>query len=145
MTQHQIELIRKSWALVTPMAYEAGNLFYQKLFTAAPGIRHLFKPDISTQANKLMQVLGYVVTKLNHMEELLPEVQKLGRRHNGYGAEPAHYEVVGQCLIATLKEGLGQHWNPEIQDAWITAYTTLKNVMIVAQQEAIEVPLLQAS
>lgn len=133
MTHHQIDLIRQSWAMVKPIAEAAGVLFYQKLFAAAPGIRHLFKQDINPQANKLMQVLGYIVSKLDKMDELIPEVQQLGVRHNGYGAEPAHYELVGQCLMDALREGLGPHWNPEVQDAWVTAYNTLKSTMIVAQ------------
>jgi hemoglobin-like flavoprotein len=140
VTHQQIELIRQSWSMVMPMAEQAGLLFYEKLFTAAPGIRHMFKPDINPQANKLIQVLGYVVSKLNKMDELLPEVKKLGERHNAYGAQPAHYEVVGQCLIATLKDGLGENWTPEIQDAWLTAFNAIKNVMIVAQEEASAVP-----
>ena len=135
MTQNQINLVQQSWTHVLPIAKNAGLLFYTKLFEAAPGLRHLFKEDISGQANKLVTILGYVVSKLNHMNELLPAVKQLGVRHNGYGAEPFHYEVVGQCLIATLKEGIGDEWTPEIQDAWITAYNTLKNVMIVAQAE----------
>lgn len=135
MTQQQVNLVQQSWGQVLPIAKQAGLLFYSKLFEAAPGVRPLFKPDISEQANKLVTILGYVVSKLNRMEELLPEVQKLGARHNSYGAEAAHYEVVGQCLIATLKEGLGDAWTPEVQNAWITAYNTLKNVMIVAQEE----------
>lgn len=135
MTKEQIQLVQESWSKVLPIAKQAGLLFYQNLFEAAPGIRHLFKPDISEQANKLVTILGYVVSKLSHMEELLPQVQQLGERHNSYGTEPAHYEVVGQCLILTLKQGLGAEWTPEIQNAWITAYNTLKNVMIIAQAE----------
>ena len=133
MTQQQIILVQQSWAGVLPVAKQAGLMFYSKLFEAAPGVRHLFKPDISEQANKLVTILGYIVSKLDHMEALLPEVKKLGERHNAYGAEPFHYEVVGQCLLATLKEGLGTQWTVEVQDAWITAYSTLKNVMIIAQ------------
>jgi nitric oxide dioxygenase len=143
MTIEQVTFIRQSWKRILPIAETAGNLFYQKLFTAAPAIRHLFKPDISAQANKLMQVLGYVVTKLDRMEELLPEVQKLAARHNQYGAEPAHYEVVGECLVATLKDGLGVYWNAEVQDAWVTAFNAIKNVMIVAQDEAGKKEILQ--
>ena len=135
MTQEQINLVQQSWKKIFPVAKQAGLIFYDKLFEAAPGIRHLFKPDITEQANKLVTILGYVVTKLNHLEELLPEVKKLGVRHNSYGTEPFHYEVVGQCLIATLKQGLNSEWTAEVQDAWITAYNTLKNVMIVAQAE----------
>ncbi|HEY0679939.1 MAG TPA: globin family protein [Chitinophagaceae bacterium] len=136
MTQQQINHVQQSWKKVLPIARQAGLIFYDKLFDHAPGVRHLFKQDISEQANKLVTILGYVVSKLNHMEELLPEVQKLGVRHNAYGTEPSHYEAVGHCLIATLREGLGNEWTPEVQDAWITAYNTLKNVMIVAQAES---------
>src|SRR5215212_7818306 len=110
MTQQQVKLVQQSWSQVLPIAKQAGLLFYAKLFEMAPGVRHLFKPDISDQANKLVTILGYVVGKLNRMEELLPEVQKLGIRHNKYGAEPMHYEIVGQCLVATLKEGVGAAW-----------------------------------
>jgi hemoglobin-like flavoprotein len=141
MTHQQIKLVQESWSQVLPIAKQAGLIFYDKLFIAAPGIRHLFKPDISEQANKLVTILGYVVSKLNKMEELLPEVRRLGERHNQYGAEPAHYEVVGQCLVATLKEGLGSSWNADVQDAWITAYNTLKSVMIIAQEEQQQAPV----
>jgi hemoglobin-like flavoprotein len=140
MTNNQITLIRKSWDQVKPIAADAGVLFYNKLFAAAPGIRHLFKPDINPQANKLMQVLGYIVSRLDRMDELVPEVQQLGIRHNDYGAEPAHYELVGHCLLATLRDGLGVHWNAETQDAWTTAFNTLKNIMIVAQESARATP-----
>jgi methyl-accepting chemotaxis protein len=135
MTQQQVQLVQQSWSRVLPIAQDAGLLFYAKLFEAAPGVRPLFKQDITEQANKLVTILGYVVSKLNRLDELLPDVQKLGIRHNAYGTEPAHYEMVGQCLVATLAEGLGDAWTPEVKDAWITAYNTLKNVMIVAQEE----------
>lgn len=137
MTQEQISLVQQSWKNVLPTAKEAGLLFYQKLFAAAPQVRPLFQNDIGPQANKLVTVLGYVVTKLNRMDELLPEVQQLGRRHNAYGTLPVHYEVVGQCLMETLRECLAEGWTPEVQNAWITAYNTLKNVMIVAQAEEV--------
>lgn len=135
MTHHQIQLVQESWDKVKPIASIAGHLFYEKLFTAAPQVRHLFKADISTQADKLVHMLGYIVAKLSRLEELLPEVRRLAMNHNKYGAQPAHYEVVGECLIATLRDGLNGHWNPELEDAWMVAYATLKNVMITAQDE----------
>ncbi len=138
MTNQQIELIQQSWQQVTPIAKQAGQLFYQRLFIAAPGIRHLFKEDNDEQANKLIMMLGYVVSKLNHLEELTTAVQQLGARHNKYGALPEHYDLVGQCLVATLKDGLGDKWNEELQDAWITAFTLLKTTMMEAQQVHVE-------
>ena len=135
MIKQQIELIQQSWIHIKDEADQAGLLFYKKLFEAAPGIRHLFQPDISGQANKLMVILDYVVTHLDNLEKLVPEVRKLGDRHNSYGAQSVHYELVGQSLVSTLKEQYGEKWTAELQDAWVTAYHTLKNIMIVAQDE----------
>ena len=136
MTEQQIKLVQDSWQMVKPVAKEATVIFYDKLFNAAPGIRHLFKKDISEQASKLAMVLGFVVGKLHRIEDIIDDVKKLGASHNQYGAKPEHYEVVGNCLIATLKEGLGRNWNNELETAWVTAYTLLKNAMIEAQHEA---------
>jgi hemoglobin-like flavoprotein len=134
MTQQQVYLVQQSWEWVKPISKEAGFLFYEKLFTKAPGIRHLFKADITEQANKLVVMLGYVVVKLHRMEDIVSDVQQLAVRHNQYGAKPEHYDVVGECLIETLHEGLGAKWSSELQEAWLTAFTILKNVMIEAQQ-----------
>lgn len=134
MTDKQIQLVRQSWEWVKPMARQAGLNFYENLFEAAPGIRHLFKTDISEQAGKLITILGYVVAKLDRLDLILSDVEKLGERHNGYGARPEHYEVVGQCLIRTLSEGLGDKWTEEIEEAWLLAFSTVKTAMISAQQ-----------
>jgi hemoglobin-like flavoprotein len=135
MTQQQVYLVQQSWEWVKPIAKEAGLLFYEKLFVKAPGIRHLFKADITEQANKLVVMLGYVVVKLHRIEDIVSDVQQLGARHNQYGAKPEHYDVVGQCLIETLRDGLGSKWNNELEQAWLTAFTILKTVMIEAQQK----------
>ena len=62
----------------------------------------------------------------------MPVAQKLAERHVGYGAQPAHYAVVGQALIDTLDKGLGAEFTPETRAAWETAYGTLSAVMIEA-------------
>ena len=32
-----------------------------------------------------------------------------------YGVLPAHYDVVGQALLATLEGGLGAEWNDQVR------------------------------
>jgi hemoglobin-like flavoprotein len=137
MTERQVQLVQQSWQLIKPVGKQAGLIFYEKLFAAAPGIRHLFKEDISSQADKLTVMLGYVVQKLDRLEDIIGEVQQLGARHNQYGALPEHYDVVGNCLIATLKAALKDQWNDELQKAWGTAFTILKTAMVAAQKTAV--------
>jgi hemoglobin-like flavoprotein len=137
MRADQISLVQQSWQWVKPVAKQAGLNFYEKLLEAAPGVRHLFKENYEEQSHKLMTMLGYVVANLKN-PALMHDIIQLGKRHNAYGAQPAHYDVVGQCLIATLEEGLSEHWSEELQDAWVAAFTLVKDAMITAQESAIE-------
>jgi nitric oxide dioxygenase len=136
MRADQISLVQESWQWVKPVAKQAGINFYEKLFEAAPGIRHLFKENYQEQADKLMVTLSYVVNKLQKPADIMGDIDKLGKSHAKYGAQPEHYAVVGQCLIATLREGLGEKWNEPLQDAWIAAFTLIKDAMIAAQESA---------
>ena len=43
--------------------------------------------------------------------------QDLGKRHVKYGVQPAHYDVVGQALLATLESGLGAEWTEQASQA----------------------------
>jgi hemoglobin-like flavoprotein len=135
MTLHQIQLVQSSWNKVKPLGAAAGELFYTKLFEAAPSVRHLFNHNIKPQADKLVYMLSYIVAKLDRLDTLTDDIRKLAARHADYGAEPAHYEVVGQCLIATLQDALPDVWDEELQQAWVTAYTILADAMIGAQQQ----------
>ena len=133
MNSRQIELVQQSWEQVKPIVKEAGQLFYNHLFTAAPQVRHLFKEDISEQSAKLMRMLTYIVSMLKRLDDIAPDIERLAAAHNNYGARPEYYNVVCECLIRTLKDGLGDAWNTELENAWLAVYTTLKDAMINAQ------------
>jgi nitric oxide dioxygenase len=133
MDDTQITLVQESWAKVEPIAPTAATLFYDRLFSVAPGVRPLFPEDMTQQKLKLMEMLGVVVHGLDDLDAIVPAAQALGRRHGEYGAEPAHYDVVGECLLWTLGQGLGEDFTPEVQEAWTAAYGVLSSVMIEAQ------------
>jgi hemoglobin-like flavoprotein len=133
MNAQQIQLVKESWGFVISKSEEAGNLFYSRLFEVAPGVRHLFKGEIKEQSRKLMSMVTYVVAKLDKLDTIVDEIKSLAGRHNKYGAEPAHYAVVGECLIYTLKTGLGSRWNDETEKAWVAVYGVLSNAMIQGQ------------
>ena len=136
MTEKQIQLVKESWKHVAPISDVAADLFYNRLFEVAPGVRPLFKGDVREQGRKLMGMLSMIVNKLDSLETLLDEIKSLAQRHNKYGAHPAHYQVVGECLIWTLEKGLGEKWNKETEESWIGAYTILSGAMISNQKSA---------
>jgi len=133
MRKHQIELIQSSWQTIQPMAQQAGENFYKKLFASEPLVRHLFKNDLKEQACKMTAMLGYIINNLEREELITREIHKLGSRHNGYGAQPEHYAVVGECLLAAMAEGLGNAWTTELKEAWQAMLNWLFEEMIRGQ------------
>ena len=133
MTPTEIALIRDSWAAVEPIADTAAGLFYDRLFELDPAIERLFRrTDMAGQRKILMQTLTVVVKSLDKLDQIVPAIQALGRRHAGYGVRETHYATVGEALLWTLEQGLGEAFTPDVQAAWTTAYGTLATVMIEA-------------
>jgi nitric oxide dioxygenase len=133
MTPTDIDLIRASWSGVEPIADTAAGLFYGRLFELDPAIERLFRrTDMAAQRKILMQTLTVVVKSLDRLDQIVPAVQALGRRHAGYGVREAHYATVGAALLWTLEQGLGEAFTPPVRDAWATAYGILASVMIEA-------------
>lgn len=133
MTPGQIAQVESSFRLIAPIAEPAAAIFYAKLFELDPNLRQLFAgTDLAAQGKKLMAAIGFVVAHLRRPDALLPAVQDLGRRHAGYGVQPAHYAVVGAALLATLQEGLGEAFTPEMGEAWAAACALLSSIMIAA-------------
>jgi nitric oxide dioxygenase len=130
MTPDQIKLVQDSFAKVAPISGQAAELFYGRLFEIAPQVRAMFPDDMTEQRKKLMATLAIVVQGLNNLDTILPAASALAKSHVSYGAEAAHYPVVGQALLWTLEQGLGPSWTPEVAAAWTGAYTTLSGFMI---------------
>jgi hemoglobin-like flavoprotein len=129
MTPEQIQLVQTSFAAVAPIAEQAGIMFYDRLFTIDPALRPLFKGDVAEQSRVLMKMIAVAVGGLDKLDTIVPAVQALGARHAGYGVTPTHYDTVATALLWTLGQGLGDAFTPEVEAAWVAAYTLLATTM----------------
>lgn len=137
MTPQQTALVQSTWSKVVPIQDQVARLFYDKLFEMDPSLRPLFKGDMVEQGRKLMAMINTAINGLSRLNEIVPAVQALGRRHVGYGVKEAHYETVGAALLWTLEQGLGPSFTPEVRQAWATAYGLLAGVMKEAAATAV--------
>jgi hemoglobin-like flavoprotein len=147
MDRHQKQLVQDSWTQVEPIADTAATLFYDRLFTLDPSLRAMFpSTDLGEQKRKLMQTLTVAVRGLDRLDQLVPALEALGRRHVGYQVRDAHYETVGQALLWTLEQGLGAAFTDEVRAAWAETYYIVASVMQRAAREASAAsPVLQAA
>jgi hemoglobin-like flavoprotein len=124
-----VDELRRSWERVVPMADEAAQLFYARLFELNPSLRLLFHTDPAIQRQKLMDALALVVTCADRPNELLPMLSALGERHAGYGVHVEHYAIAREALLWTLDQGLGLLPTREAREAWVSTYTFVATAM----------------
>ena len=136
MTPEQIVLVQRSWRQVLPIADTAAEMFYTKLFSMDPALKPLFNGDMKTQGRKLMAMIGTAVNGLGKLDNLVPAVQDLGRRHVKYGVKDAYYDTVAGALLWTLEQGLGDGFTPDVKSAWVTVYGVLATTMKDAAAKA---------
>ncbi|MFC0117652.1 globin family protein [Pseudoalteromonas xiamenensis] len=129
ITPRQKLLVQESFKLVEPIAEQAAGLFYQTLFTYDPSLKPLFKSDLKSQGKKLMMTLKVAVKGLDDLDALVPVLQQLAARHVDYGVKASHFTPVGNALLYTLKQGLGEKWNPELRQAWVDTFRVVATVM----------------
>ena len=131
MNTTTIALVQQTWRQTEDLGPQVGTLFYANLFQADPRLKPLFKGDLSQQGEKLVQMIGAAVSKLDDLDTLMPILANLGRRHADYGVQEAHYQSVGSALLQTLAQGLGKDFTPPVRQAWTEVYGVIAGVMKV--------------
>ncbi len=140
ITEHQITLVQSSFAHVLPIAETAGLLFYERVFTLAPGTRSLFDDDIRPQAKRTMAAVKTAVDGLGNLDIVGPFLVRLGSRHARYGVRHEHFDVVGTALLWTLEQGLGERFTPAVRDAWVAAWDVIAGAMRTGMRRAATTP-----
>jgi hemoglobin-like flavoprotein len=136
MSPEQVERVRSSFASLLPSAEAAGMLFYERLFALDPALRPLFKGDMAEQSRSLMRMIAVAVNGLDRLDAIVPALKALGLRHAGYGVVDAHYETVGEALLWTLEQRLGESFTPDMAEAWSAAYGLLAQAMQSGPRDA---------
>jgi len=131
MTKEQIALVKKTWKVVMCIdAQIVGDAFYSKLFSDHPDIRRLFPEDMQKQYVKLVDMVTYIVSRLDRLDEAVEEIGAMASRHVGYGVKAVHYDMVGAALLWTLEVALQGDWTPSVKQAWSDCYRLLADAML---------------
>ena len=79
----------------------------------------------------LVRMVDTAISLLNKPTELKAALLQLAQRHVRYGAEVAHYAVVGEVLLYALQTCLGPElWTADVALAWLTVYSVMLETML---------------
>ena len=132
-----LEALETSFDLIAPRGDELMDVFYERLFAAAPAVKPLFAAtDLKRQKTMLLGTLVLLRKSLRDLGPIVPKLRDLGARHVAYGARPEHYPVVGEVLLASMAEIAGPAWTPEFERAWTEAFSVVAGAMIEGAEAA---------
>lgn len=132
LSVEKINLVQSTFEAVRARPAEAVSLFYGQLFEMAPEVKPLFRSAAETQGQKLIDTLGVLIHGLRDFEAMLPDLVDLAGKHVGYGVTAAHYEPMGEALLATLDQMLGEEFTPAVRHAWASIYHIISQAMIAS-------------
>ena len=132
-----LKALETSFDLVAPRGDELMDVFYARLFAAAPAVKPLFAgTDLKKQKTMLLGMLVLLRKSLRDLDAIVPKLRELGARQVAYGARPEHYPVVGEVLIASMAEIAGDAWSDRYEQAWAAAFAIVAGAMIEGAEAA---------
>lgn len=91
-------------------------------------------PKLVRHAKNFIQMIERSIDLLGPDIELLTEVLlELGEKHVQYGVKSSHYPTMGQALLKTVEELLGDRFTQDVKDAWLEIFQALSYDMIRAR------------
>jgi hemoglobin-like flavoprotein len=76
-----------------------------------------------------MAVFATAIANLDRLDEILPRVRELGRRHVAFGVKDTDYDTGAVALMQTLQAAFGEAFTPAIRDAWTACYGAIVGEM----------------
>ena len=116
--------------------------FYQRLLRGHPEVRALFN-STHQQSGAQPRALAFSVLMyakhIDRLENLGNLPAQIINKHVALQVQPEHYPIVGQCLLASIREVLGAEIATDaVIDAWAAAYQQLADILIGAESQAYE-------
>ena len=115
--------------------------FYKRMFTHNPEVLPYFNQanqSGGTQQKALAGAIAAYAANIDNLEALGDAVELIANKHASLQIKPEHYPIVGENLLASIKEVLGDAATEEIVEAWAQAYGFLADILIGREKEIYE-------
>lgn len=139
MLSDQTIAIVKSTA---PILQEHGETltkhFYKRMFSHNPEVAPYFNPAnqaAGLQQKALAGAICAYAANIDNLEVLGGAVELIAQKHVSLQIKPEHYPIVGENLLASIQEVLGEGATDEVVKAWAEAYGFLADIMIGREKQ----------
>ena len=127
-----------------PVLAENGEVltrhFYKRMFTHNPEVAPYFNQANQTgkQQRALAGAIVAYAANIDNLEVLGGAVELIAQKHASLMIKPEHYPIVGENLLASIREVLGEAATDDIINAWAAAYGFLAGILIGRERQIYE-------
>jgi len=107
--------------------------FYKRMFSHNPEVAPFFNPAnqaAGLQQKALAGAICAYAANIDNLEVLGGAVELIAQKHASLQVKAEHYPIVGENLLASIREVLGGGATDEVINAWAEAYGFLANILI---------------
>lgn len=137
LSQASKDIIAATLPAVKACATDITGVFYPLMFERYPEVKAFFNQTHQAQGTQRQALANAVVAyaaNLDRLEVLGDAVSLIVQKHVSLGIQPEHYPIVGECLLAAIREVLGEAATDAVLGAWGEAYGQLAELLIGAEE-----------
>ena len=139
LTPEQRAIVQSTVPLLESGGEALATHFYQLLLAGHPEVRPFFNPAHQASGDQPRALANGVLLYARHidrLEQLGGLVSTIIHKHASLQVEPAHYPVVGACLLRAIREVLGAEIATDaVLAAWSAAYDQLADILMGAEEK----------
>lgn len=147
LSRNQIEIVKSTAPVLANHGTAITSHFYERMLRDRPELKNIFNlahQDTGAQPSALAHALWAYASNIDNLGALTAAVSRIGHRHASLGITASQYPIVGEYLLASIKEVLGGAVDQPVLDAWKAAYQQLADIFIDFEQslydKAIQTP-----
>ncbi|KVL29537.1 NO-inducible flavohemoprotein [Burkholderia sp. MSMB1835] len=133
LTQKTKDIVKATAPVLAQHGYDIIKCFYTRLFDAHPELKNVFNMAHQEQGQQQQALARAVYAYAENIEDpgsLAAVLKNIANKHASLGVRPEHYPIVGEHLLAAIKETLGDAATDDIVSAWAQAYGNLADVLM---------------
>ena len=134
----QIEVIKATVPVLAEHGAAITACLYSRMLAARPELKNIFNSahqSTGDQPAALAHAVWAYAANIDNLAVLEATVTRIAHKHASLGVAPDQYNVVGEHLLAAIKEVLGDAATDPILDAWAAAYQQLADLFIATEQK----------
>ncbi|HEX6960561.1 MAG TPA: globin domain-containing protein, partial [Lacipirellula sp.] len=110
LSERTIQIVKVTAPVVAQQAEAITRRFYTLMFAGNPEVKAYFNQAHQHSGGQQKALAGAIcayAANIDNLAALGPAVELIANKHCSLGIQPEHYPIVGQHLLAAIKDVLG--------------------------------------